>query len=76
MKFRVFIPFAALCVFFATAHLSSTRMLASDRPQWRWPQRNGISPERGLLKQWPQEGPKLLRRQNDIGVNLKRATEK
>lgn len=29
--------------------------------------RNGISQEKGLLKQWPAEGPKLLWQVNDIG---------
>jgi len=33
---------------------------ASDWPQWRGPQRNGISRETGLLKEWPKDGPKLL----------------
>jgi outer membrane protein assembly factor BamB len=33
---------------------------AADWPQWRGPQRNGISQETGLLKQWPKEGPQLL----------------
>ncbi len=32
---------------------------ASDWPQWRGPQRDGISTETGLLKQWPAGGPKL-----------------
>jgi len=27
---------------------------------WRGPDRNGIYPESGLLKQWPEEGPELL----------------
>jgi outer membrane protein assembly factor BamB len=40
---------------------------AADWPQWRGPQRNGISPETGLLKEWPQQGPKLLWQLNDIG---------
>ena len=39
----------------------------SDWPQWRGPQRNGISQESGLLKQWPAAGPKLLWQVNDIG---------
>ncbi|HVF90277.1 MAG TPA: PQQ-binding-like beta-propeller repeat protein [Blastocatellia bacterium] len=39
----------------------------SDWPQWRGPERNGISQESGLLKQWPAEGPKLLWQANDIG---------
>ena len=39
----------------------------SDWPQWRGPQRDGISPESGLLKQWPAEGPRLLWQVNDLG---------
>jgi len=39
----------------------------SDWPQWRGPERNGISKETGLLKQWPAGGPKLLWQVNDIG---------
>jgi outer membrane protein assembly factor BamB len=33
---------------------------AVDWPQWRGPDRDGKSPETGLLKEWPQEGPKLV----------------
>jgi len=29
-------------------------------PQWRGPNRDGVSTETGLLKQWPDGGPKLL----------------
>jgi outer membrane protein assembly factor BamB len=32
----------------------------SDWPQWRGSQRNAISTETGLLKEWPKGGPKLL----------------
>src|SRR5258708_321362 len=39
----------------------------SDWPQWRGPERTGISQESGLLKQWPKGGPKLLWQMNDIG---------
>lgn len=40
---------------------------ASDWPQWRGPQRNGISQETGLLREWPKDGPKLLWQVKDIG---------
>jgi outer membrane protein assembly factor BamB len=40
---------------------------ASDWPQWRGPQRNGVSDETGLLHEWPKEGPKLLWQINDLG---------
>jgi len=33
---------------------------AADWPQWRGINRDGISEEAGLLKTWPEEGPKLL----------------
>src|SRR5450432_4123252 len=39
----------------------------ADWPQWRGPERNGISKESGLLKEWPKEGPKLLWQVKDIG---------
>jgi outer membrane protein assembly factor BamB len=38
-----------------------------DWPQWRGPQRDGISKETGLLSEWPKEGPKLLWQAKDLG---------
>jgi outer membrane protein assembly factor BamB len=35
-------------------------LLASDWPQWRGPDRTDISKETGLLKSWPEGGPKLI----------------
>jgi outer membrane protein assembly factor BamB len=42
-------------------------VMANDWPQWRGPQRNGVSQETGLLKEWPKEGPKLRWKATDIG---------
>src|SRR5205809_4415277 len=42
-------------------------ILADDWPQWRGPQRNGMSKETGLLKEWPKEGPKLRWKLAEIG---------
>jgi outer membrane protein assembly factor BamB len=39
----------------------------ADWPQWRGPERNGISQETGLLKQWPKDGLRLLWHLSDIG---------
>jgi outer membrane protein assembly factor BamB len=36
------------------------RVNASDWPQWRGPQRDGKIQETGLLKTWPEQGPKIL----------------
>lgn len=33
---------------------------AANWPQWRGPNRDGISKETGLLKQWPADGPPLV----------------
>jgi outer membrane protein assembly factor BamB len=41
--------------------------LGADWPQWRGPDRNGISRETGLLKDWPAEGPKLVWQAHEIG---------
>ena len=35
--------------------------------QWRGPNRDGIYPEKNLLKKWPAEGPKLLWSVNGLG---------
>jgi outer membrane protein assembly factor BamB len=40
---------------------------AADFPQWRGPRRDGIAQEKGLLREWPKEGPKLLWQLSDIG---------
>jgi outer membrane protein assembly factor BamB len=43
-----------------TLAISQTVSTASDWPQWRGPNRTGISTEKGLLKEWSKEGPKIL----------------
>ena len=40
---------------------------AEDWPQWQGPDRNSISRETGLLKQWPQEGPPLAWKITGLG---------
>jgi len=40
---------------------------AADWPQWRGPDRSGISRETGLLQEWPKDGPKLRWKRTDIG---------
>jgi outer membrane protein assembly factor BamB len=41
--------------------------MATDFPQWRGPQRDGISHETGLLPSWPKEGPKMLWQIKTVG---------
>ncbi len=33
---------------------------AEDWPQWRGPNRDGVSAEKGLLQKWPAAGPEKL----------------
>ncbi len=70
MKTRLLATIATFCLCFLVMPVTRPANLAaptSDWPQWRGPERNGISQEKGLLKQWPKEGPKLLWQANDIG---------
>lgn len=39
---------------------AAAQVAAGDWPQWRGPNRDGISKESGLLKQWAPEGPPLV----------------
>ena len=41
--------------------------IAMEWPQWRGPQRDGISAETGLLKSWPAGGPPLLWKTGGLG---------
>ncbi|MEX0710745.1 MAG: PQQ-binding-like beta-propeller repeat protein [Pirellulales bacterium] len=45
----------------------SLAAVAADWPQWRGPLRNGISGETGLLREWPEGGPKLVWQVTQIG---------
>jgi outer membrane protein assembly factor BamB len=70
MRSRLLTGVAALCICFSAVlatRLAKPPAATSDWPQWRGPQRDGVSRESGLLKQWPKEGPKLLWQVNDIG---------
>jgi outer membrane protein assembly factor BamB len=48
--------------------LSTALVHAGDWPQWRGPDRNDISKETGLLKQWPTGGPKQVWLFKDAGL--------
>jgi outer membrane protein assembly factor BamB len=41
---------------------------ADDWPQWRGPNRDDVSKEKGLLKSWPKDGPKLLWTCKEAGI--------
>jgi len=41
---------------------------ADDWPQWRGPDRTGISKEKGLLQSWPADGPAIRWKVSNIGT--------
>jgi outer membrane protein assembly factor BamB len=44
--------------------------LAADWPQWRGPDRSGVSGETGLLKSWPKAGPPLAWTYTNAGLGF------
>jgi outer membrane protein assembly factor BamB len=40
--------------------LFGVSLFAADWPQWQGPTRDNLSKEKGLLPEWPKDGPKLL----------------
>tara|TARA_Y100000588_G_scaffold18660_1_gene19143 strand:- start:943 stop:2157 length:1215 start_codon:yes stop_codon:yes gene_type:complete len=44
--------------------------IAADWPQWRGPSRDGVSAEKGLLDEWPADGPKLLWKGTGLGAGF------
>lgn len=47
-------------VFLLALSVSVFAQANANWPQWRGPNRDGISKETGLLKQWPEQGPPLV----------------
>jgi len=52
----------------AAAGVVAGNLAAGDWPQWRGPDRNGISGEK-VITQWPAEGPKVLWRAS-VGIGF------
>jgi outer membrane protein assembly factor BamB len=54
------IPLVALVLSLTAPGPKDSDVTSADWPQWRGPNRDGISKETNLLKTWPANGPKLL----------------
>jgi outer membrane protein assembly factor BamB len=44
--------------------------VADDWPQWQGPDRTAVSKEKGLLKEWPKDGPPLAWKATGIGEGM------
>ena len=62
---KVLHSLALLAISFASA--AGVQSIAGDWAQWRGPTRDGISPETGLLKEWPAGGPRLVWKATGLG---------
>ena len=52
------------------AILSTSATRADDWPQWRGADRDGISKEKGLLTEWPADGPPLAWKAEGLGIGF------
>lgn len=50
----------AVAAFALAAPVPDTKKQSFDWPQWRGPNRDGVSLETGLLQEWPKGGPPLV----------------
>ncbi|MDA2927914.1 PQQ-like beta-propeller repeat protein [Acidobacteria bacterium AH-259-G07] len=57
MRFRLFF---ALLIALVLTGAAVGAMAAPDWPQWRGPDRTGVSQEKGLLQEWPAGGPPVV----------------
>ena len=48
--------------------VTSAALAAADWPQWRGPNRDDLSTEKGLLKEWPASGPPLVWKATGLGA--------
>jgi len=60
--------FRCVVVLFLAVVVSPFQSLAGDWPQWRGPNRDDISAESGLLKEWSEGGPAKVWTSDDAGL--------
>ena len=55
-------------LFLAQIFMAQIPAQGGDWPQWRGPNRDGISQETGLLREWPADGPPVAWQVDSVGV--------
>lgn len=61
MRFAFWLALFGFC-------LITTAVPAGDWPHWRGPDRDDVSKETGLLKEWPKDGPPRVWVNQDVGL--------
>lgn len=61
-------PAILVLLAFASATTNGHCAAAEDWPQWRGPRRDAVSEETGLLKSWPEGGPRLAWQASGLGT--------
>jgi len=56
--------YATIMMLAFVLHISSN----AQEAQWRGPDRNGIYPETSLLEEWPENGPEMILKVEDLGT--------
>ncbi len=59
-----------LLILFSMLVFCATSTLSQSFNNWRGPARDGQYPDKGLLKQWPESGPKLLWVYESLGIGF------
>lgn len=62
------LPLVLAAAIVTTALLRAQAPVTSDWPQWRGPDRTGVSPETGLLDAWPASGPRQVWTASELGA--------
>jgi outer membrane protein assembly factor BamB len=68
---KVFVLTAAIVCLLTSLLAESSAQVPSkpgEWPQWRGPNRDGISLDTGLLKEWPADGPPVVWQVDSVGV--------
>ena len=63
-RFKIVLNISSICLAVSISGVLFAALtengVNNDWPQWRGPNRDGISNETGLLKSWPESGPKVI----------------
>jgi outer membrane protein assembly factor BamB len=67
-------PYFSKCILTLSLFAASITLVTGQLYEWRGPERSGIYNESGLLKKWPDGGPKLLWEASGMGDGYSSAT--